>query len=61
MQAMQRLMQGRTTFMISHRPSTLVSCDAWLQIEGGGLIDAIGLRTPLDGTAHAFAGRAAGG
>ena len=28
MEAMERLMQGRTTFMIAHRLSTLENCDA---------------------------------
>src|SRR4051794_39196487 len=33
--AMRRLMHGRTTFVIAHRPSTLASCDLQLQIEDG--------------------------
>jgi ATP-binding cassette subfamily B protein len=39
MEAMTRLMRGRTTFMIAHRLSTLANCDARLQIEGGWVID----------------------
>jgi ATP-binding cassette, subfamily B, bacterial len=39
MEAMTRLMRGRTTFMIAHRLSTLANCDARLQIEGGRVID----------------------
>jgi len=39
MEAMTRLMRGRTTFMIAHRLSTLANCDVRLQIEGGGVID----------------------
>ncbi len=34
-EAMQRLMHGRTTFMIAHRLSTLADCDLQLQIEAG--------------------------
>ena len=39
MQAMERLMQGRTTFMIAHRLSTLERCDVLLRIEGGRLFE----------------------
>jgi ATP-binding cassette, subfamily B, bacterial len=35
MEAMERLMRGRTTFMIAHRLGTLASCDARLEVEGG--------------------------
>jgi energy-coupling factor transporter ATP-binding protein EcfA2 len=38
MEAMERLMQGRTTFMIAHRLSTLAACDARLEIEHGRLV-----------------------
>jgi len=38
MEAMDRLMQGRTTFLISHRPSTLRHCDLLLVIERGRLV-----------------------
>lgn len=38
MEAMQRLMQGRTSFMIAHRLSTLAHCDVLLTIEDGRLI-----------------------
>jgi len=40
MDAMERLMQGRTTFMIAHRLSTLAHCDARLDIEHGRLVTA---------------------
>lgn len=40
MEAMDRLMSGRTTFMIAHRLSTLEGCDARLQMEGGRVVDA---------------------
>jgi ATP-binding cassette subfamily B protein len=36
--AMHRLMKGRTTFMIAHRLSTLESCDLLLILDGGRLI-----------------------
>jgi ATP-binding cassette subfamily B protein len=35
MESMERLMAGRTTFMIAHRLSTLRACDAWLEVDGG--------------------------
>ena len=38
MQAMERLMRGRTTFLIAHRLSTLEHCDLLLCIEGGRLV-----------------------
>jgi ATP-binding cassette subfamily B protein len=38
MEAMERLMKGRTTFMIAHRPSTLENYDILLVIEDGQLI-----------------------
>ena len=38
-EAMERLMQGRTTFMIAHRLSTLASCDVLLTVEDGRLVD----------------------
>jgi ATP-binding cassette subfamily B protein len=37
MEAMDRLMQNRTTFMIAHRLSTLENCDQLLVIEDGHL------------------------
>src|SRR6266581_466845 len=37
-EAMERLMQGRTTFIIAHRPSTLVNCGMLLMIENGRLV-----------------------
>jgi ATP-binding cassette, subfamily B, bacterial len=36
MAAMERLMEGRTTFMIAHRLSTLDTCDMIIRVEGGG-------------------------
>jgi ATP-binding cassette, subfamily B, bacterial len=37
-EAMERLMRGRTTFMIAHRLGTLANCDAQLKIEDGRVI-----------------------
>jgi ATP-binding cassette subfamily B protein len=39
LEAMERLMEGRTTFVIAHRLDTLRSCDVRLQIEEGRLIN----------------------
>ena len=41
MEAMERLMQGRTTFMIAHRLSTLGMCDVLLEIREGRIVDAV--------------------
>jgi len=38
MEAMERLMKGRTTLMIAHRLSTLENCDELLVIEDGRLV-----------------------
>jgi ATP-binding cassette subfamily B protein len=43
MEAMERLMDGRTTFMIAHRLSTLDICDARLELEDGRVASASGL------------------
>jgi ATP-binding cassette subfamily B protein len=37
-EGLDRLMHGRTTFMIAHRLSTLASCDVRIELEGGRLI-----------------------
>jgi ATP-binding cassette, subfamily B, bacterial len=47
MDAMERLMHGRTTFMIAHRLSTLDICDARLELDGGRIVDASGLAEEL--------------
>jgi ATP-binding cassette, subfamily B, bacterial len=41
MEAMERLVHGRTTFMIAHRLSTLEICDLRMEIEDGRLINLI--------------------
>jgi ATP-binding cassette subfamily B protein len=38
MEALQRLMEGRTTFIIAHRPSTLEICDKVLVLQKGKVI-----------------------
>ena len=35
----ERLMAGRTSFVIAHRVSTIRHCDQIIQIEDGGLVD----------------------
>ena len=47
MEAMERLMKGRTTFMISHRLSTLSSCSLILHIEGGRIVDIMDTNDPI--------------
>jgi ATP-binding cassette subfamily B protein len=42
METMERLMAGRTTFMIAHRLSTLEYCNARMEIEGGVVASASG-------------------
>ena len=39
MQAMQRLMQNRTCFLITHRPSTLHYCNRILAVESGAIVE----------------------
>ena len=43
MEAMKRLMAGRTTFMIAHRLTTLESCDTRLVLEHGRVVDRVTL------------------
>ncbi len=40
LEAMDRLMQGRTAFLITHRQSALAACDARLRLERGRLAEA---------------------
>ncbi len=48
LEAMWRLMQGRTAFLIAHRITTLAPCDACLELEGGRLARM----APLKGVRH---------
>ena len=41
MEAIERLMEGRTTFMITHRLDILNDCDLILHLENGHLIDMV--------------------
>src|SRR5207247_1341540 len=41
LEALERLMHGRTVFMIAHRLSTLKNCDLILSIEHGRLVDVV--------------------
>ncbi|TMA49678.1 MAG: ATP-binding cassette domain-containing protein, partial [Deltaproteobacteria bacterium] len=40
LQAMERLMHGRTAFLITHRTSTLAACEVRLRLERGRLVEA---------------------
>src|SRR2546428_13788723 len=40
LETMDRLMQGRTAFLITHRASALANCDARLHLEGGRVVEA---------------------
>ncbi|HEX7089465.1 MAG TPA: hypothetical protein VF192_04975, partial [Longimicrobiales bacterium] len=37
--ALERLMKGRTTFMIAHRLTTLEGCDLLVVMEGGRVVE----------------------
>ena len=52
-EAMERLMLGRTTFMIAHRPSTLVNCGMLLTIENGRLVGGRSVVSATAGTGTA--------
>jgi ATP-binding cassette, subfamily B, bacterial len=38
LEAMKRLMEGRTSFLIAHRESTLADCDACLELAHGRVV-----------------------
>jgi ABC-type transport system involved in cytochrome bd biosynthesis fused ATPase/permease subunit len=50
MEAMERLMRGRTTFMIAHRLATLANCDARLEVEDGRVVKFEQQRIPAENT-----------
>ena len=52
-EAMERLMQGRTTFLISHRPNVFKNCDVVLVMEDGRLV----AQTADYSTAMKYAGK----
>ncbi len=41
LEAMERLMRGRTTFIVAHRLSTLGNCDCRLELENGCLVNPL--------------------
>ena len=49
-QAMRHLMEGRTTFLIAHRPSLIEECDIVLKLDHGRLVEC-GTRIPPELTA----------
>ena len=49
MDAMDRLMQGRTSFMITHRPSTMTKCNLLFTLENGKLCKQASMATPAAG------------
>jgi len=51
MDALERLMRGRTTFLITHRVSTLRKCDVLLEIDYGRVCNISSLTSPA--TIHA--------
>jgi ATP-binding cassette subfamily B protein len=50
MEAIERLMRERTTFMIAHRLSTLANCDLRLEIEDGWVVRLEQRRIPVAST-----------
>ena len=46
MDAMERLMKDRTTFMVAHRLSTLTNCELFIHIEHGELVSVASSRSP---------------
>jgi ATP-binding cassette subfamily B protein len=52
MEAMNRLMEGRTTFMIAHRLSTLDQCDVLVRIERGSIVSRIARDMPPTAVSH---------
>jgi ATP-binding cassette, subfamily B, bacterial len=53
-EAMERLMRGRTTFIIAHRQSTLKHCDRVLRIEHGRLVGIQPAAALAEGEHHNF-------
>jgi ATP-binding cassette subfamily B protein len=51
MEALGRLMRGRTTFLIAHRLSTLAACDIRFVIERGRLVESVRCGPGADGAA----------
>jgi ATP-binding cassette subfamily B protein len=55
MDTMERLMRGRTTFIVAHRLTTLSNCDLKLELENGRLVDAHYTFAAASGADHAAA------
>jgi ABC-type multidrug transport system ATPase subunit len=61
MRATEKLMQGRTTFMIAHRLTTIANCDLVLVLDNGRLMGVRkalepGLKKALEDGAISFVG-----
>jgi energy-coupling factor transporter ATP-binding protein EcfA2 len=50
LEAMERLMVGRTTFMIAHRLRTLENATMRIELEGGNLAEVDSRQSTVDGT-----------
>ena len=48
LEALERLMQGRTTFMVAHRVGTLTGCDMLLRFEDDGRVRVLASPTPVE-------------
>jgi ATP-binding cassette subfamily B protein len=46
LEAMERLMKGRTTVMIAHRLGTLDICDMAVELDGGRIVDSVRNEAP---------------
>jgi ATP-binding cassette subfamily B protein len=46
LEAMERLMKGRTTVMIAHRLGTLDICDMAIELDGGRIVDSVRNEAP---------------
>src|SRR5437762_3282183 len=55
-EAMERLMQGRTTFLISHRPNAFKNCDVVLVVDNGRLVAQTSDFFALANSASGFSG-----
>ncbi|PYJ85769.1 MAG: ABC transporter ATP-binding protein [Verrucomicrobia bacterium] len=53
-EAMERLMRGRTTFIIAHRPSTLKHCNRVLRIERGCIVGLESATSVTEGEGRPF-------
>jgi len=59
-EAVERLMRGRTVFLITHRHHLLATCNAWVHLEHGDLVDRTLGPAPVERAAPASGGRASG-